>query len=124
MLKIWSPKSPPMLHTKDIRNPTCNLVVDGVYTLASAPSLAEAIQEFGLQGFGPISTETHCLKVDRGLGNPYAKSPIYWERSSPPKHEIPNAQCEISLIRLIKIFATVLLLWRANLIHWGFLDAF
>jgi hypothetical protein len=31
---------------------------------------------------------------------------------------------EISLIRLIKIFATVLLLWRADLIHWGFLDAF
>jgi hypothetical protein len=31
---------------------------------------------------------------------------------------------EISLIRMIKIFATVLLLWRADLIHWGFLDAF
>jgi hypothetical protein len=31
---------------------------------------------------------------------------------------------EISLIRLIKIFATVLMLWRADLIHWGFLDAF
>jgi hypothetical protein len=31
---------------------------------------------------------------------------------------------EISLIRLIKIFATVLLLWRVDLIHWGFLDAF
>jgi len=31
---------------------------------------------------------------------------------------------EISLIRLIKIFATVLILWCADLIHWGFLDAF
>jgi hypothetical protein len=31
---------------------------------------------------------------------------------------------EISLIRLIKIFATVLMLWRTDLIHWGFLDAF
>jgi hypothetical protein len=31
---------------------------------------------------------------------------------------------EISLIRLIKIFATVLMLWHADLIHWGFLDAF
>jgi hypothetical protein len=31
---------------------------------------------------------------------------------------------EISLIRLIKIFATVLLFWCADLIHWGFLDAF
>jgi hypothetical protein len=33
-------------------------------------------------------------------------------------------ETEISLIRLIKIFATVLMLWRADLIHWGFLDAF
>jgi hypothetical protein len=31
---------------------------------------------------------------------------------------------EISLIRLIKIFATILLLLRADLILWGFLDAF
>jgi hypothetical protein len=31
---------------------------------------------------------------------------------------------EISLTRLIKIFATVLMLWRVDLIHWGFLDAF
>jgi hypothetical protein len=31
---------------------------------------------------------------------------------------------EISLTRLIKIFATVLMLSRADLIHWGFLDAF
>jgi hypothetical protein len=31
---------------------------------------------------------------------------------------------EISLIRLIKIFATILLLQHADLIHWGFLDAF
>jgi hypothetical protein len=31
---------------------------------------------------------------------------------------------EISLIQLIKIFATVLRLWCADLIHWGFLDAF
>jgi hypothetical protein len=31
---------------------------------------------------------------------------------------------EISLIRMIKIFATVLLLQRADLILWGFLDAF
>jgi hypothetical protein len=31
---------------------------------------------------------------------------------------------EISLIRLIKIFATVLLFQRTDLIHWGFLDAF
>jgi hypothetical protein len=31
---------------------------------------------------------------------------------------------EISLIRLIKIFATVLMLCLADLIHWGFLDAF
>ena len=31
---------------------------------------------------------------------------------------------EISLTRLIKIFATVLILWHADLIHWGFLDAF
>ena len=67
---IWSPKSPPMLHTKDIRNPTYNLVDDGVYTLASAPSLAEAIQEFTLQGFDPISIETHCQNIDWGLGNP------------------------------------------------------
>jgi hypothetical protein len=35
-----------------------------------------------------------------------------------------DVESEISLIRLIKIFATVLLLWRADLIHWGFLDAF
>jgi hypothetical protein len=43
-------------------------------------------------------------------------------------HEILQQICwkspEISLIRLIKIFATVLMLWRADLIHWGFLDAF
>jgi hypothetical protein len=31
---------------------------------------------------------------------------------------------EISLIRLIKIFSTILLLLRADLILWGFLDAF
>jgi hypothetical protein len=31
---------------------------------------------------------------------------------------------EISLIQLIKIFATILLLQHADLIHWGFLDAF
>jgi len=31
---------------------------------------------------------------------------------------------EISLIRPIKIFATILLLLRADLILWGFLDAF
>jgi hypothetical protein len=31
---------------------------------------------------------------------------------------------EISLIQLIKIFATILLLLRADLILWGFLDAF
>jgi hypothetical protein len=35
-----------------------------------------------------------------------------------------NDVAEISLIRLIKIFATVLMLCRADLIHWGFLDAF
>ena len=95
MMKIWSPKSPPMLHTKDMRDPFCNLAVDSVYSLASVPSLAEAIQEFSLQGFGPISTETHCQKVDQGLGNPYAKSPIDWERSSPLEHEIPNTQCAL-----------------------------
>jgi hypothetical protein len=41
-------------------------------------------------------------------------------------HRYPSGSIlpEISLIRLIKIFATVLLLWRADLIHWGFLDAF
>jgi hypothetical protein len=38
--------------------------------------------------------------------------------------DAPDAASEISLIRLIKIFATVLLLQRADLIHWGFLDAF
>jgi hypothetical protein len=84
-----------MLHTKDMRHPFCNLAVDGVYPLASAPSLAEEIQEFGLQGFGPIFTETHCQKVDRGLGNPYAKFQIYWERSSPPEHEISYGQCSL-----------------------------
>jgi hypothetical protein len=35
-----------------------------------------------------------------------------------------QVKSEISLIRLIKIFATILLLLRADLIHWGFLDAF
>ena len=33
-------------------------------------------------------------------------------------------KAEISLIRLIKICATVLLFQRTDLIHWGFLDAF
>jgi hypothetical protein len=84
-----------MLHAKDLRDPTCNMIVDGVYSLASAPSLAEAIQEFGLQGFGPISIETRFQKVDRGMGNPYAKSQTYWESSSPLEHEISYGQCAL-----------------------------
>jgi hypothetical protein len=35
-----------------------------------------------------------------------------------------KGRIEISLIRLIKIFPTVLMLWSADLINWGFLDAF
>ena len=40
------------------------------------------------------------------------------------EHLIYLVLYEISLIRLIMIFATVLMLWRADLIHWGFLDVF
>jgi hypothetical protein len=41
-----------------------------------------------------------------------------------PSVAVHGSEDEISLIRLIKIFATILLLRRVDLIHWGFLDAF
>jgi hypothetical protein len=49
---------------------------------------------------------------------------IYLTTTRPNISFVVGILSEISLIRLIKIFATVLMLWRADLIHWGFLDAF
>jgi hypothetical protein len=59
----------------------------------------------------PPKESHHDLACGPLASNVWASSPM-------------EAQAEISLIRLIKIFTTVLMLCLADLIHGGFLDAF
>jgi hypothetical protein len=59
-----------------------------------------------------------CFSDRRGIqleGSGYGFLP--WFRNQKGSHEI-------SMIPLIKIFATDLMFCLADLIHWGFLDAF